>query len=124
MATLLRSLKAKRTRPPPLAVVMTEQPAEAEKAPNGVEPEANGEPPALEELKATALLDAANDTARSFGVREGQSIAEACALVSNLVVRSVLRAGVGNALGRIAEMALAFGPCVAIEAPDTVWVDV
>jgi protein ImuB len=76
------------------------------------------------ELKASALLDAVDEQARRYGVREGQSIAEACALVSDLMVRVVSRDQVNLALGRIAELGLAFGPTVSIEAPDTVWIDV
>ncbi len=80
--------------------------------------------PSAEQSNAVTLLDAANSTARRFGVHAGQSIAEACALVSKLVVREVSRREVREALGRIAEMALAFGATVSIEAPDTVWVDI
>jgi protein ImuB len=76
------------------------------------------------ELKASALLDAVDEQARRYGVREGQSIAEACALVSDLTVRVVSRDQVNLALGRIAELGLAFGPTVSIEAPDTVWIDI
>ncbi len=76
------------------------------------------------ELKASALLDAVDEQARRYGVREGQSIAEACALVSDLTVRVVSRDQVDLALGRIAELGLAFGPTVSIEAPDTVWIDI
>ncbi len=75
-------------------------------------------------LKPTARLAAVSDGARRFGVCEGQSIAEARALVANLAVRAVSRAEVLQALGRVAEVALGFGATVAIEAPDTVWVDV
>lgn len=76
------------------------------------------------ELAATAVLGAVNENARRFGVRAGQTIAEACALVAHLVVREVRQRDVQAALGRVAELALAFGATVAFEAPDTVWVDI
>ena len=77
-----------------------------------------------DELAATAVLDAVNAAARRFGVRAGQTIAEACALVAHLVVREVKESDVQAALARIAEVALSFGATVAFEAPDTVWVDI
>jgi protein ImuB len=75
-------------------------------------------------LSAAARLDAVNAAARRYGVREGQSIAEACALVSNLVVRKVTTQQLRAALESIAEVALAFGATVSLAVPDTVWVDV
>ncbi|HEY3237097.1 MAG TPA: DNA polymerase Y family protein [Polyangiaceae bacterium] len=75
-------------------------------------------------LPSSTLLDAVNDAAYRCGVRKGQSIAEACALISHLAVRQVTRDSVLSALGRIAEMAMALGTPVSIDAPDTVWVDV
>ncbi len=77
-----------------------------------------------EPVSATAILDAVNEEARRHGVCKGQSIAEACALLAHLVVRRVSREQIHTALARVAEIALAFGPTVAFEAPDTVWVDV
>ncbi len=94
-----------RWQPPPLGVVLVEPRTENPTA-------------------ATTMLDAVNVEARRYGVRDGQSIAEACALVARLTVREVEKAAVLAELGRIAEVALAFGPTVSIEAPDTVWVDV
>jgi protein ImuB len=73
---------------------------------------------------ATAKLSAVNESARRYGVREGQSIAEACALVANLVVREVTEAEVLESLGSIAEVGLGLGSTVAVAAPDTVWVDI
>lgn len=75
-------------------------------------------------IKPTSKLDAVNFEARRFGVRAGQSIAEACAILAKLSVRSVTPDQVRAALGRVAEIALGFGPTVAIELPDTVWVDI
>ena len=75
-------------------------------------------------IDATAKLSAVNESARRYGVREGQSIAEACALVSSLVVREVTSAEVLETLGCIAEVGLSLGATVALEAPDTVCVDI
>ena len=75
-------------------------------------------------IDATAKLSAVNESARRYGVREGQSIAEACALVANLVVREVTLVEVSEALGCIAEVGLGLGTTVSVEAPDTVCVDI
>ena len=77
-----------------------------------------------EPLRATAKLDAVSPTARRFGVRAGQSIAEAGALHAGFEVRRLAPATVERALGAVAELALAFGATVAISLPDTVWLDV
>jgi protein ImuB len=75
-------------------------------------------------IDSTAKLSAVNESARRYGVREGQSIAEACALVANLVIREVTQAEVRETLGRIAEVGLSLGANVAVEAPDTVCLDI
>jgi protein ImuB len=116
---------------PPLGVVIVD-PVAASSGDEVVEAGEAAQAVQAAELKASALLDAVNEQARRFGVREGQSIAEACALVSDLAVRVVSRDQVNLALGRIAELGLAFGPTVSIEgpeghpseAPDTVWIDI
>jgi len=77
-----------------------------------------------EPLSATSELAAVDDVAARFGVRVGQTVAEAQAFVAKLVVREVTREQVLARLGEIAEVALGFGPTVSIESPDTVWVDV
>jgi protein ImuB len=100
----LRQADGRRAGVPPLAVVMI----------------ANAEVT----LEPTLVIDAVSRAARQFGVREGQTIAEACALVSGLRVRAVSRDRVQAALARVAEIALTFGSTVALDAPDTVWVDV
>jgi protein ImuB len=69
-------------------------------------------------------LSAVNEAARRLGLREGQTIAEAGALTSKLVVRTVKKTEILGVLGRVAEALLAFGTSVSIEAPDTIWVDV
>jgi protein ImuB len=97
---------------PPLGVVLV---------PNAVSTPAAGSERALD---ATAKLSAVNESARRYGVREGQSIAEACALVASLVVREVSQAEVLETLGCIAEVGLSLGTTVAVEAPDTVCVDI
>jgi protein ImuB len=78
---------------------------------------------AEEEIAAGTELAAVDAVARRFGVRAGHTIAEASSLVANLAVRRVAPDDVAAALGRVAEVALGFGPTVAFEAPDTVWVD-
>src|SRR6187549_3095183 len=71
-------------------------------------------------VDATAKLNAVNESAKRYGVREGQTIAEACALVANLVVREVTQSEVLSTLGCIAEVGLSLGTTVSVEAPDTV----
>ncbi len=75
-------------------------------------------------IDATAKLSAVNESARRYGVREGQSIAEACALVAHLVVREVTSAEALETLSSIAEVGLSLGSTVAVQAPDTVYVDI
>jgi protein ImuB len=77
-----------------------------------------------EPISGTAVLDSVNAEAHRHGVRVGQTITEACALLAHLVVRHLSREQLGEALARVAEVALGFGPTVAFQAPDTVWVDV
>jgi len=100
---------AKKPRQPPLGVLLVPTQAEAE-----------GD----DRLAAGARLSAVNREARRFGVREGQTIAEASALVSGLVVRRVSQPALDRALAAVAEAALAFGATVAVGAPDTIWVEV
>jgi protein ImuB len=115
----------KRRSPPPLGVVLFD--------PTDAETVAIAEPQPRETtrihqqsqtLKATAKLDAVNFEARRFGVREGQTITEASAILTKLLVCSITAAQVRAALGRVAEIALAFGPTVALSVPDTVWIDI
>ncbi|HYQ46381.1 MAG TPA: DNA polymerase Y family protein [Polyangiaceae bacterium] len=75
-------------------------------------------------IDATAKLSAVNESAKRYGVRAGQTIAEACALVANLIVREVSQAEVLSTLGCIAEVGLSLGTTVSVEAPDTVCVDI
>lgn len=87
----------------------------------------------LEADQATAKLDAVNRVARRFGVNTGQTIVEAQAFLSQLVVRTLAPEKVRAALARVAEVALAYGSVVSVEseglldgrsAPDTVWIDI
>jgi protein ImuB len=82
-----------------------------------------------EEAELGNVLLAVNDAAHKFGVRAGQTVAEARSRVAGLAVRGLTGRALGQALGRVAEIALSFGPTVAIETGDpsdpldTVWVD-
>ena len=105
----------------PLAVIT---PGEGEKSANSVQ------------------IRAVNAMARRFGVTAGQTVVEASALLSRLVVREVSRKQAREALVRVAEVALEFGRTVSIELAadeseagvnqsstdesiaDTVWVDI
>jgi protein ImuB len=110
---------------PPLGVVLVT--SAAPNRPGQAVQAAQAQPSAASEAKpidATAKLSAVNESARRYGVREGQSIAEACALVSSLVVREVSSAEVLETLGCIAEVGLSLGATVGVEAPDTVCVDI
>ncbi len=104
--------------------------------PIGVILERDGGAAALE----TAVLDVIEDEARRYGVRAGQRVTEAAALLAGLSVQRVAHGELDAALGRVAEVALAFGPTAALQlrevpadaprtpwgdAPfDTVWLDV
>ena len=104
---------------PPLGVVLV---ANAEAKPNqsgSAEPSVESE-----RIDATAKLSAVNESAKRYGVRAGQTIAEACALVANLVVREVTQADVHALLSCVAEVGLSLGTTVSVEAPDTVCVDI
>ena len=76
------------------------------------------------ELPSSEPLAAVNRDAERFGVRAQQTIAEASALVSQLVVAKVRQVEVERALSGLAEVALGYGATVALAAPDTVWVDI
>jgi protein ImuB len=107
----------------PFGVVLVDEPARP--APQQLSLSVGGKPLAPEpELPASELLSAVNREAERLGVRAGQSIAEASALVSQLLVTKVTRAEVERALGGLAEVALGYGASVSIGAPDTVWVDI
>jgi protein ImuB len=89
---------------------------------------------------STAVIDLVDDEARRYGVRPGQRVVEAAALVAHLAVHRVTFGEVDAALGRVAEVALGLGATAAIRlgatiAPedrspwgkgpfDTVWLDI
>ena len=102
---------------PPLGVVLV---ANAEAKPN----QPGAAEPEPKPIDATAKLSAVNESAKRYGVRAGQTIAEACALVANLVVREVTQAEVRSTLSCIAEVGLSLGTTVSVEVPDTVCVDI
>lgn len=109
--------------PRPLGVVLVNEPDKA--APQQLSLSIGGKSLApTEELPASEPLAAVNREAERFGVRARQTIAEASALVSQLVVVKVKQAEVEKALGGLAEVALGYGATVALAAPDTVWVDI
>jgi protein ImuB len=82
------------------------------------------------EIESRKVLAAVNEAALRYGVRPGQTVAEAHALVHGLTICGVTKRAVREALGRVAEVALGFSPRVGIELgkvqvwDDTVWVDV
>lgn len=102
----------------------------------------------LDSDRTAAKLDAVNRVARRFGVNTGQTIVEAQAFLSQLVVRTLAFEKVHAALARVAEVALGYGSVVSVEsaqslndgrpalndgrpalndgrpAPDTVWIDI
>ncbi len=65
--------------------------------------------------KESAVIGAVCDEARRYGVRPGQRVAEATALVARLNVLTVTFAEIDQALGRVAEVAMAFGATAAIQ---------
>jgi protein ImuB len=80
--------------------------------------------PADEPLRPTIKLDAVSPAARRYGVRPGQTIAEAGAFIAGFEVRRLPTSALTQALATVAEVALAFGATVALGSPDTVWVDI
>jgi protein ImuB len=69
--------------------------------------------------KEAAIIGAVCDEARRYGVRPGQRVAEATALVARLHVLPVTFAEIDQALGRVAEVATAFGTTSAIQLSAT-----
>lgn len=79
----------------------------------------------------TAVLDVVEEGAKRYGVRAGQRVVEAAALLSGLVIHRVALVEILAELGRVAEVALGFAPTAAIRlsieethCPDTVWLDI
>ena len=89
---------------------------------------------------STETIDLVDDEARRYGVRPGQRVVEAGALVAHLAIHRVTFAEVDAALGRVAEVALGLGATAAVrlgatigpedrspwgKGPfDTVWLDI
>lgn len=118
-----RQRLAEAAEPRPLGVVLVHEPEQ--KQPEQLSLSLGGRPLTPEaELPASEPLAAVNREAERFGVRARQTIAEASALVSQLVVVKVKQLEVERALGSLAEVALGYGATVALAAPDTVWVDI
>jgi len=70
-------------------------------------------------------LDVVSREARAAGIRAGQTVAAARAKHAELRVRVVAEDAVEGALARVAEVAMAFGPAVALDTKeDVVWVEV
>jgi protein ImuB len=66
-------------------------------------------------VKENAIIGAACDEARRYGVRPGQKVAEATALVARLTILHVSFAEIDRALGRVAEVAMGFGITVSMQ---------
>lgn len=84
----------------PFAVIVDDEPDEA-----------------LREVVPRAVLHAVDPIAWRYGARPGQRAAEAAALVGRLHVVHLGRDRLCEALGRVAELALAFGPSASLDAP-------
>jgi protein ImuB len=107
----------------PLGVVLLDEPQRSQ--PQQLSLTIHAQPLAPElELPASEVLSGVSREAERFGVRAGQTIAEASALVSQLLIVKVSRAEVERALAGLAEVALGYGATVALSPPDTVWVDI
>jgi protein ImuB len=91
--------------------------------------DARAETASDEEAALGDVILAADEVARRYGVRAGQTVAEARALVAHLVIRGLAPKELRQALGRVAEVVLGFGGTASIDAgdaevpADTVWVD-
>jgi protein ImuB len=120
---LLQTPELQAEAPKPLGVVLVDEPEKA--PPQQLSLSVGGKPLAPEqELPASEPLAAVNREAERFGVRAQQTIAQASALVAQILVAKVKRVEVERALGGLAEVALGYGATVALSAPDTVWVDI
>lgn len=76
-----------------------------------------------EEVRSTDRLDAVSRQAERAGVRAGQTITEARALVADLQVVHVEKEEVELRLIAVAEVVRQYGMTVSWQFPDTVWVD-
>jgi len=69
-------------------------------------------------------LSAVNVLARRLGIVEGQTIVEARCLHAALEVSALPRNKIAETLGKIAESLLDRAAIVAVEAPDTIWLEI
>lgn len=69
-------------------------------------------------------LNAVDVLARRFGISEGQTIIEARCLHAGLEVSALPRSQIAQTLSKIAESLLDCASIVAIEAPDTIWLEI
>ncbi|WP_437551248.1 DNA polymerase Y family protein [Sorangium sp. So ce367] len=90
----------------PLAVILGGE--EDRRAALAPQPEREAQAPA-------AVIDVVDDEARRYGVRPGQKVVEAAALVAHLAIHRVTFAEIDAALGRVAEVALGLGATASIQ---------
>jgi protein ImuB len=69
-------------------------------------------------------LSAVDALARRLGIVEGQTIIEARCLHAALEVRALPRGRIVETLGKLAESLLDCAVVVAVEAPDTIWLEI
>ncbi|WP_234023578.1 Y-family DNA polymerase [Sorangium cellulosum] len=74
-----------------------------------------GPRPEREPQAPAAVIDLVDDEARRYGVRPGQKVVEAAALVAHLAIHRVTFAEIDAALGRVAEVALGLGATASIQ---------
>ncbi len=104
---------AERAKPRPLGVVLLD----------GVERNTT-----LAELNRTIeskfRLSAVDACARRLGLKAGQTIVEARCLHAGLEVIALPRSKIAETLGKLAESLLDRASVVAVEAPDTIWLEI
>jgi protein ImuB len=93
----------------------------AQRRPLGIVLLQRGQQP--QQLTEHSRLDAVDEHARRLGLTAGLTVAEGRAYVAGLQVCAVHGAELEQALQRVAEVAMEFGPTVAVSLPDTVHVD-
>ncbi|MBN2197437.1 MAG: hypothetical protein JW751_31955 [Polyangiaceae bacterium] len=105
----------------PFGVVLIDTPntgsSDGVSAKDGIGGDLGPDAASSDDLLPTARLAAVSTEARRFGITEGQTIAEARAVVARLGVFRVAQSQVRAELAMVAEVALGFGITVAIEAP-------
>jgi protein ImuB len=76
------------------------------------------------QLDPNAKLSAVDGLARQLGITEGQSLVEARCLCSRLEVRALPRPLLQKTLEHLAETLLDRASIVAVEAPDSIWLEI